>query len=60
MNREAEDPTKEGEVEVEADSQSIDGTLVTNSIIDPMSALIMRMLDKEVTTLPKKNRQKYQ
>ena len=60
MNREVEDPTREVEVEVEAESQSIDVTLVTNSVIDPTSALIMKMLDKEVTMLPKKNRQKYQ
>ena len=60
MNREVEDPTREVEVEVEAESQSIDVTLVTNSVIDPTSALIMKMLDKEVTMLPKENRPKYQ
>ena len=42
MNREVEDPTRE----VEAESQSINVTLVTNSVIDPTSALIMKMLDK--------------
>ena len=60
MNREVEDPTREVEVEVEAESQCIDVTLVTNSVIDPTSALIMRMLDKEVTMLPNENRRKYQ
>ena len=59
MNREVEDPTREVEVEVEVESQFIDVTLVTNSVIDPTSALIMRMLDKEVTMFPKENQQKY-
>ena len=58
MNREVEDPTRE--VEVEEESQSIDVTLVTNSVIDPMSALTMKMIDKKVIMLPKENRQKYQ
>lgn len=53
MNREVEDPTREVEVEVE--SHSIDVTLVTNSVIDPKSALTMKMLDKEVIMLPKEN-----
>ena len=44
MNREVEDPTRE--VDVEAKSQSINVTLVTNSVIDPTSALTMKMLDK--------------
>ena len=39
MNLEAEDPTRG--VEVEEEIQSIDVTLVTNSVIDPMSALTM-------------------
>ena len=60
MNREVEDPTREVEVDVEAKSQSINVTLITNSVIDPTSALIMKMLNKEVTMLPIKNRQKYQ
>ena len=53
-----ENPTRE--VEVEAESQSINVTLVTNLVIDPTSALIMKMLDKEVTMFPKENRLKYQ
>ena len=57
MNREVEDPTRE--VEVEAESQSIDVTLVTNSVIDPMSALTMKILDKGVIMFPKENKQKY-
>ena len=60
MNREVEDPTREVEVEVEAESQSIDVIVVTNLVIDPMSDLIMKMLDKEVTMLPKENMLKYQ
>ena len=54
-----EDPTREVEVEVEAKSQSIDVTLVPNSIIDPTSSLTIKMLDKEVIMLPKENKQKY-
>ena len=54
-----EEPTREVEVEVEAESPSIDVTLVTNSVIDPTSALIMKMLDKEVIMFPKENRLKY-
>ena len=58
MYQEVEDPTRdvEVEVEVEAESQSINVTLVTNSVIDPMSALTMKMLDKKVIMLPKENR----
>ena len=59
MNREVEDPTRDVEVEVDTESQSIDVTLVTNLVIDPMSALTMKMLDKKVIMLPKENRQKY-
>ena len=59
MNREVEDPARAVEVEVEVVSQSIDVTLVTNSVIDPMSALIMKMLDKEEPMLPKENKLKY-
>ena len=60
MNREVEDPTREVEVEVEAESQSTDVTLVTNSVIDPTSALIMKMLNQEVTMLSIKNQHKYE
>ena len=59
MNREVEDPTKEVEVEVEAKSQSIDVTLVTNSVINPTSSLTIKMLDKEVIMLHKENGSKY-
>ena len=44
------------EVEVEEESQSIDVTLVTNSVFDPTSALTMKILDKKVIMLPKENR----
>ena len=57
MNLEAEDPTREIEVEVE--SQSTDVKLVTNSVIDPMSAPTMIMQDKGVVMFPKEVKQKH-
>ena len=59
MNQEVEDSTKEVDVEVEIESQSIDVTVVTNLVIDPMSALIIKILDRGVTILPKENKHKY-
>ena len=58
MNREVKDPTREVEVEAEAEaeSQSIDVTLITNSVINPMSALTMKMQDKGIIMLPKENK----
>ena len=57
MNLEAEDPTRG--VEVEAKSQSTDVKLVTNLVIDPMSALTMIMKDKGVIMFPKEGKQKH-
>jgi hypothetical protein len=52
-----EDPTRE--VEVDTESQFINVTLVTNSVIDPTSTLTMKMLDKKVIMFPKENQKKH-
>ena len=39
--------------------ESVDVTLVTNLVIDPTSALIMKRLDRGVTIFPKENKHKY-
>ena len=59
MNLEVEDPTREVDLEVEAEIQFIDVTLVTSSVINHTSALIMIMQDKGVIMLPKERKKKY-